>query len=151
MLASLVVWIGGIVFFAFVVAPTVFAVLPTHHLAGSVVVRSLAALHWMGLISGIVFALTSMVYSRLSAGSAQPLAASHLLIYAMIVLTLVSQFGISGKMIALRNSMPEIDNVPLNDPRRVEFNQLHQWSTGLEGGILLLGLALLSRTAQRFR
>jgi hypothetical protein len=151
MLASLMVWIGGIVFFAFVVAPTVFAVLPTHHLAGAVVVRSLAALHWMGLISGIVFALASMVYSRLSAGSAQPFATGHLLIYAMIILTLVSQFGISGKMIALRNSMPEIDKVPFDDPRRVEFNHLHQWSSGLEGGVLLLGLALLYRTAWRFR
>ncbi len=44
MLLSLVVWIGGIIFFAFVVAPTVFkpSILPTHQLAGNVVSRSLA-------------------------------------------------------------------------------------------------------------
>jgi uncharacterized membrane protein len=54
MLLSLVVWIGGIIFFAFVVAPAVFGILPTYDLAGKVVNGGLGALHWMGLISGIV-------------------------------------------------------------------------------------------------
>jgi hypothetical protein len=40
-LLSLVVWIGGIIFFPFGVAPPVFGVLPTHDLAGKVVNRSL--------------------------------------------------------------------------------------------------------------
>src|SRR5579863_3311223 len=34
MLLSLIVWIGGLILFAFVVAPTAFALLPTRHLAG---------------------------------------------------------------------------------------------------------------------
>jgi uncharacterized membrane protein len=36
MLLALVVWFGGLIFFAFVVAPTVFSsgLLPTRHLAG---------------------------------------------------------------------------------------------------------------------
>src|SRR2546430_11739740 len=65
MLLSLIVWLGGLIFFSFVVAPTVFSVLPTRHLAGSVVSRSLSALHWIGIVSGIVFLTTSMLYSRL--------------------------------------------------------------------------------------
>ncbi len=48
MMLSLAVWLGGIVFFAFVLAPTVFSVLPTRNLAGMVVSRSLARLHWIG-------------------------------------------------------------------------------------------------------
>jgi len=42
MLLSLVIWIGGLIFFAFVLAPTVFnpSVLPTRQLAGNVVSRS---------------------------------------------------------------------------------------------------------------
>ncbi|HMH00548.1 MAG TPA: DUF4149 domain-containing protein, partial [Terriglobales bacterium] len=68
MLLSLIVWLGGLIFFSFVVAPTVFSVLPTRHLAGSVVSRSLGALHWVGIVSGIVFLMTSMLYSRLHAG-----------------------------------------------------------------------------------
>jgi uncharacterized membrane protein len=149
MLLSLVVWLGGIIFFAFVLAPTVFAVLPTRELAGSVVSRSLTLLHGMGVASGVVFAFTSMLHSRLSAGTAQPFSARHLLVFGMIVLTLVSQFGVSGKMIALRTEMGVIDNVPRNDARRLEFNRLHQWSTRLEGAVFLLGLALLYLTARR--
>jgi uncharacterized membrane protein len=149
MLLALVVWLGGIVFFAFVLAPTVFAVLPTRELAGNVVSRSLTLLHGMGVISGIIFAFASMLHSRLSAGTAQPLSARHLLVYGMIVLTLVSQFAVSGKMAALRTEMGVIDNLPQNDARRLEFNRLHQWSTRLEGAVLLLGLTILYLTARR--
>ncbi len=71
----------------------------------------------------------------------------HLLICVMLVLTLISQFGISPKMAALRSSMGEIDSVPVTDPSRVQFNALHAWSTRLEGGVLLLGLAVVYLTA----
>ena len=145
MLLSLVIWVGGIIFFAFVLAPTVFhsAVLPTRQLAGNVVNRSLTILHWMGLICGVVFAIVSMIDARLVNGVAAPFAARNLLIYAMIILTLVSMFGVGAKMQVLRQQMPLIDAVPHDDARRVEFNRLHHWSTRIEGTILLLGLAAL--------
>jgi uncharacterized membrane protein len=151
MLLSLVVWIGGIIFFAFVLAPTVFNpnVLPTRQLAGNVVNRSLGILHWMGICSGIVFAVTSMIDSRVVNGVAQPFAVRHLLIYLMIILTLVSMFAVGAKMQVLRQQMAMIDEVPHDDPRRVEFNRLHQWSTRIEGTVLLLGLAVLFLTARR--
>ena len=47
MLLSLVVWLGGIIFFAFVVAPTVFSVLPTRHLAAAnALLRTAMQLPW---------------------------------------------------------------------------------------------------------
>jgi uncharacterized protein DUF4149 len=147
MLLSLVVWLGGLIFFSFVVAPTVFAVLPTRHLAGSVVGRSLSALHWMGMVSGIIFLASSMIYTRLATGSAHPLAARHVLLYIMLALTLISQLGVSPKMAALRASMSEIDSVPVTDPARIQFNALHAWSTRLEGGVFLLGLVVVYLTA----
>src|SRR5215471_18743022 len=96
MLLSLVVWLGGVMFLAFVVAPTAFSpgLLPTRHLAGAVVGRCLTALHWTGIISGIVFLLASMLYSRMTIGNAHPLAARHLLIAIMLLLTVISQFVI---------------------------------------------------------
>ena len=69
----------------------------------------------------------------------------------MLVLTLVSQFGVGARMHQLRADMVEIDRIPHDDPRRVEFNQLHVWSTGLEGGVLLLGLLALWLTARRLQ
>ncbi len=51
MLLSLVVWIGGLIFFAFVMAPALFnpAILPTRQLAGNVVSRTLGTLHGMAI------------------------------------------------------------------------------------------------------
>jgi hypothetical protein len=61
----------------------------------------------------------------------------------MLALTLVSQYGVSPKMVALRKDMVEIDAVSPDDPRRVEFNKLHRYSTALEQGVLILGLVVL--------
>ena len=77
MLLSLVVWLGGVIFLAFVEAPTAFSpgLLPTRHMAGSVIGRSLDLLHYVAIVSGIVFLIASMLYSRMSVGNARPLAA----------------------------------------------------------------------------
>lgn len=148
MLLSLVVWIGGIIFFAFVVAPTLFTVLPTHDLAGKVVARSLGALHWMGLVSGVVYLVCSLFYSRFAIGFAHPFAARNLLVLLMIVLTAISLFVVTARMNVLRADIGIIDNVAPADSRRVEFNQLHQWSTRLEGGVFLMGMVVVFLTGK---
>jgi len=151
MLLSLVAWVGGIVFFAFVLAPTVFhpGILPSRQAAGAVVSRSLGILHWIGLVCVVVFVVTSIIDAQVVNGVAAPFAARNLLVYAMIVLTLISMLGISTRMLVLRNQMVFIDNVPHDDARRVEFNRLHLWSTRLETTVLLLGLAVIFLTSRR--
>src|SRR5215467_485337 len=91
MLLALIVWIGGIIFFAFIEAPTLFTVLPATRLAGDVVSPSLTKLHWMGLISGFVFLLCSLVYNQLKLVSPRPFAATHILMVLMLLLTAISQ------------------------------------------------------------
>ncbi|MGC2321911.1 MAG: DUF4149 domain-containing protein [Terriglobales bacterium] len=146
---ALAIWIGGIIFFAAAVAPTVFKVLPTRHLAGAVVTRSLGILHWMGIVCAILFLVTSMLHSYFARGDAHPAAPRHVLVYVMLVFTLISQFLVSAKMAALRGAMGEIDLVPVADARRIAFNQLHAWSTRLESGVLILGLIVLFLVARR--
>ncbi len=140
MLLALIVWLGGLIFFAFVLAPTAFSVLPTRHLAGNLVARSIQILHWMGLIAGIVYLASSLVYARFSTGAFAPFAARHSIVLLMLILTSVSQFGILPKMDALRAAIGEIDFVPLDNPVRLQFDALHVWSTRIEGAVLLLGL-----------
>jgi uncharacterized membrane protein len=150
MLLSLIVWLGGLIFFAFVLAPTAFSVLPSRHLAGTVVGRSLGTLHWMGIAAGIIFVASSILYNRLSKGAAHVFNGRHVLICLMLALTLVSQFGIIPRMDALRASIGEIDSVPPNDPARMQFDALHVWSTRVEGGVFLLGLVVAYLTAASF-
>jgi uncharacterized membrane protein len=120
MLLSLVVWIGGLIFFAFILAPTAFQILPNTHLAGNVVGRALGRLHWIAIVSGIVFLISSLLYSRLSDGSVHMFAIRNLLICLMLVLTLFSQFWIIPRMDTLRASVGDFATVPLNNPARVQ-------------------------------
>jgi uncharacterized membrane protein len=150
MLLSLVVWIGGLIFFSFVMAPTAFQILPNTHLAGNVVGRALGKLHWIAIVSGIVFLASSMFYSRLTDGTAHGFAMRHVLICLMLALTLVSQFWIIPRMDALRASVGDLASVTLDNPARVQFDALHVWSTRVEGTVLLLGLVVVFLTASVF-
>lgn len=150
MLLSLICWIGGLIFFAFVVAPTAFSVLPTSHLAGNVVGRSLGKLHWIGLISGIVFLVSSLLYNRFTNGTAHVFAARHVLLCLMLALTLISQFGIIPRMDVLRASLGDVRAAAIDNPERIQFDALHVWSTRVEGAVLLLGLVLVYLTAKQF-
>jgi len=139
MLLALIVWVGGLVFFP-VVAGTAFSVLPSTHLAGLVVRRSLIILHWMGIVSGFVFLASSMIYSRVAHGTAQVFSARHLLVFLMLVLTCFSQFGIVARMDKLRETLGDVASAALDNPVRMQFDALHVWSTRIEGSVLLIGL-----------
>jgi uncharacterized membrane protein YhhN len=148
-LLSLVAWIGGLIFFAFVLAPTVFApgVLPNTHLAGNIVGRALGKLHWIAIVSGIVFLASSLLYSRITEGSAHFFAMRHVLLCVMLGLTLLSQFWIIPRMDTLRASVSDFATVAVDNPARMQFDALHAWSTRVESAVLLLGLAVVYLTA----
>jgi uncharacterized membrane protein len=152
MLLSLVAWIGGLIFFAFVLAPTVFApgVLPNTHLAGNIVGRALSKLHWIAIVSGFIFLVSSLLYDRLMDGAAHVFVVRNLLIVLMLTLTLVSQFGIIPRMDTLRATVSDFATVPVDNPARVEFDALHAWSTRVEGAILLFGLVVVYLAASAF-
>ncbi len=74
----------------------------------------------------------------------QTFAARNLLVVGMLVLTLISQYAIIPRMDALRASLPDdIASVAKDDPARMKFDSLHRLSTRVEGGVLLLGLAVV--------
>ncbi len=148
MLLALIVWIGGIIFFAFVLAPTLFAVLPAQ-LAGNVVSPSLTKLHWIGLFAGAVFLICSLVYNWQKYSQLRLFSATHVFVVLMLALTAVSQFTITPRMRELRTQLSTIHDASQIDTRRTEFDRLHAWSTRTEGAVLLLGLALVILTARR--
>jgi uncharacterized membrane protein len=153
MLLSLVVWIGGLIFFAFVLAPTAFnipEVLPNTHLAGNVVGRALGKLHWIAIISGIIFLISSLLYNRLTEGTLQVFAMRHIFIGVMLALTLFSQFWIIPRMDTLRAQVNDMASVPIDNPIRTQFDALHVWSTRVEGAVLLLGLIEIYLVAGAF-
>ncbi len=137
MALSLVAWVGGILFFVSM-TPILFAILPSRHMAGSVVSPALSRLHWIGIVSGVLFLASSLLYSRFTTGDSKPLAAANILVALMLALTCISQFGLSPRLAAIRSETPVMDSAP--SEVRVRFDALHQWSTRIESGVLLMGL-----------
>lgn len=141
-LLAVVLWVGGISFFAFVLAPVAFNRLPNTHEAGLVVGGSLRVLHNIGLSAGVIFAGSTAVRLRLRHGARSKLLSAELVtVLLMFALTAFSQFGILPRMDAAGAAMrtdPQILN-----RAAAEFQSLHRLSEQLEGTVLLAGLALV--------
>ena len=151
MMLALVVWLGALIFFP-VVAHTAFSVFPTRYVAGLMVRNSLIVLHWMGMISGVIFLASSLLYERLGRGQLSLLKIfrpCHIFLAVMLALTMFSQFRIIPSMDELRLSVGEIASLPASDPRRTQFDSLHVSSTHFEEAVLLLGLIVLYSTSWR--
>jgi hypothetical protein len=138
---AVALWLGAIVYFAFGVAPSVFAVLNPYPsgrpVAGDIVSRALALLHFFGLGCAVIFLLLG--FRRL-------VSASNVLMLAMLVLTGVSQFVITPKIHAIRVRVG-IEAMDADQYR--DFTFLHKLSTTTEGVILILGIGTLVVESRR--
>ena len=136
-------WLGAILYFATAVAPNVFAVLTPHEggraLAGDIVSRTLALLHYFGMACAVSFLLLG--FRRLTT-------AGNALVLVMLILTGISQFVVTPRMHAIR-ARGEIDAMAPGDPARRDFDFLHKLSTTTEGVILLLGVGALVIESRR--
>ena len=137
-------WVGGIIYLSFVVAPGAFATLASRDQAGALVGLILARLHLLGWIAGLVYLGAAVARGKSAAALARPAALAVIL---MLLLTLASQW-VSPRMTALRAQMGSVDQTPMDNPLRVEFNRLHKISVRLEGAVLLLGIAALFLTVR---
>lgn len=137
---SLSIWLGSVVFLSFVVAPTAFSV-ASRDQAGAMVGLALARMHWMGIGAGFVFLAARLIRLKSFAAMATPAALAVIL---MVLLTLVSQLGVSSKMAALRREMGSIEATSAESPLRIEFNRLHRHSVHIEWAYSSPALPLLS-------
>jgi uncharacterized membrane protein len=133
-------WLGSDAFLSFVVAPGAFSLLGNRDAAGLMVGYSLARLHFVGILLGVIFLGARLVRTG---DFASRTSAAALCVALMVVLTAASQFTVSNRMASLRKQMVSIQSTPENDPLRREFNRLHRLSVAYEGGVLLLGLAAM--------
>jgi len=138
--------VGSILYFSFVVTRGAFSVLPNSDLAGALVGYTLAKLHMIGIMAGVIYLLATAVSERSVEALAHPAA---LLVFAMIVLTIVSQYGVIARMDVLRAQMGSIEATAASNSLRAAFDRLHQYSVWLESAVLLSGLVALFLTARQ--
>jgi len=141
----MVAWVGGLIFFAFVVAPIAFHRLPSAHQAGLVVGGTLQVLHWIGLIGGVVFCIaTGILWLRAEVPARVGFAIATALTTVMLLTTAYSQFRILPAMERDRvQAGGEIETADVASPPRVDFERLHAQSERLEGLVLFCGIGVV--------
>jgi hypothetical protein len=120
-------WLGAAVYFSFALAPSAFAVLPTRELAGMLVSRSLMILN----ISGLAIALIALVgsFAGNSGVNKALLWIERVLLALTAAACAVGQFVIAWWLAAVKAQMGRpIDEVAAEDPLRITFNNLHEYS-----------------------
>ena len=148
-LLLIAIWLGAAVCFSFAVAPSAFAVLPTHELAGTLVTRTLGIVNVAGLIISLLLIASAFVGRSTTSRRAWLLEVIALAFVALT--TFVGHWIINARLLALRHALGRpIDDVATNDPVRVAFNSLHGYSVGALGlGMLAGALALLVLARRR--
>jgi hypothetical protein len=120
------IWLGAACFFI-AVAQTAFAVLPQRELAGAIVNRTLAIINYGGLGVGVVLILLSLLTAKNT--NRFWLWTERFLLLVLAAACAVGQFVIGWWILLLRTQMGKpIDEVAADDPLRLQFNTLHEYS-----------------------
>lgn len=129
------IWLGAAVFFI-AVAQSAFAVLPQRELAGSVVNSTLAVLNYGGIVISGLLLLTTLF----GMSGVRPLWvwAERILLMLLFGACAIGHFVIGFWLSSIRSQMNgPIDDLAVDDPLRVQFNMLHEYSVW----VLFAGMA----------
>jgi len=143
-------WLGAACFFSFAVAPSVFSVLPSRELAGSVVNRTLAVVNYGGLIIGLILLASSYVWRRNT--NRLRLRLEQCLLLLLTAACALGQFVVGAKLQSLRAQIGRpIDEVATNDPLRAAFNDLHGYSVMILTTAIIAAVIAFFLLARRAR
>lgn len=113
-------WFGSFSFFAIMIAPTAFQVLPSQAAAGDLVAPILAALHTYGMLAGVALGGLSATLRRGWLAVALPL--------ALAATCAISEYGVTR---AIKEVEPHSFGSQYEREPAERFAQLHEVSMGL--------------------
>jgi uncharacterized membrane protein len=144
-LLGIVVWVGGLIFFAVIEAPTAFHVMGATRQFALLIGGSIGALNQLGHVAGTAFVVASLLlWQHSSIRSRKLMGAEMLLVALMIAATAYVQIHIVPAMERDRAAVGgDIASVPTDNPTRADFDRLHAASEKVEGAALFLGVAVV--------
>ena len=155
-LILLACWFGAALFFGAVVAPAAFGVLRSAHLAnaselaGGIVTRSLSVVNIAGFL--IALLLLATLFLRRSSASRMTFIVEAICIAVIALATGVGHWVIAARMRGLRAAMVlPIDQIAMDDSRRIAFNALHGYSVNALGLAMIAALVALVLMARGLR
>jgi hypothetical protein len=135
-------WLGAACFFSFAVAPSAFTVLENRELAGAIVSRTLMIINLSGLAISLIVLAGSFIKRQTLVAPIWIWAERFLLVILMLACA-AGQFVISWWLSSVRISMGKpIEEVAADDPLRIQFNNLHQYSVWVLMGAMIVALIL---------
>lgn len=138
-LLSMVVWIGGIIFFSFVGAPAIFKTLAKEDAAR--VVRAIFPTYYIiGTICGIIAIATTLLFG---VSEYRPRQIKIGILIFMIILTLFSGLYILPKSRSIKTEINSTVEVETKAKLSKKFSQIHGLSMILNMIVLLGGLIVL--------
>jgi MFS family permease len=139
-LLLIALWLGAACFFI-AVAQSAFAVLPSRELAGLVVSRTLLVLNLSGLVLGTILLVTSFI--KQTDLNRFRLWAERFLLLILVATCAIGQLVIGWWLSSIRAQIGRpIDEVAADDPLKIQFNTLHEYSVWvLFAGMLAAVLA----------
>ena len=147
-LLSLVLWIGGIVFFSFLASPSIFKVLPREQ-AGQVVGDIFPKYHLLGYVACAI-ALGSLVGLR-QLGVAQSVRTAMIFLALMGGVQITMGAVVGPMVVEARDAVKAAPPGPEKDRLEKRFRSLHGVSMLLNLALLMLGLVLLYRISVRLQ
>ena len=141
---ALIVWLGAIVLFSFVVAPGIFGALPRES-AGQVVGALFPRYYALGALAGAVGLGAAVVLWRAAASPAW--VAVSCMLALMLGATLYAGGIVEPRARALR---PVLYQANVDPGARAEFDRLHRLAVRLNAAVMLLGVASVCVAASSF-
>jgi uncharacterized membrane protein len=144
-LLSIALWIGGIAFFSFMAAPSIFKVLPREE-AGRVVNDIFPKYYWQGLVCGAIALVTSVALGIRDRWT-MLLIVRTMTIGVMVIGILYAVVILQPKIQAVKAQTTAFESLAPTDPLRLEFGRLHGRSFSVNAAVLLLGVIVVFITA----
>ncbi|MGH8066401.1 MAG: DUF4149 domain-containing protein [Candidatus Entotheonellia bacterium] len=144
-LLSIALWIGGMAFFSFMAAPSIFTVLARED-AGKVVSDIFPKYYWQGIICGAIALATSVALGVRERWNIL-LIVRTIAIGVMVIGVLYSVVILQPKIQAVKAHMTSVESLSPTDPLRLEFGRLHGRSFSVNAAVLLLGVVVVFITA----
>lgn len=155
-LIILACWFGAALFFGAVVAPAAFGVLRSfdlsnaNEIAGGIVTRSLSVINIAGFLIALLLLVT--VFLRRNSTGRVSFIVECICISVIALATGVGHWVIAARMRALRAAMVlPIDQIGIDDPRRIEFNSLHGYSVNALSLAMIAALVAMVLMARSLR
>ncbi|MBM9537900.1 DUF4149 domain-containing protein [Desulfobulbus alkaliphilus] len=131
-------WLGGMALFTFQITPAIFSAYSRDVAGGIVTVLFPGYFRW-GLLCGVVALISRLLWR------ARFTLVSSLIIVIMLGLTATQAFILEPRAAELKKAIPSFETTAADDPRRLQFTQLHRISmvanlSVIAGGVVLVVL-----------